>query len=105
MARTYFVYIMASETRVLYTGVTTRLHACVEEHRSGGCAGFTRRHRVSKLVYFESHVSRRAATRRMRQIRAWSRPRRVEMVTAWNPVWADLAESWFEERTAMVRAD
>lgn len=102
MATTYFVYIMASDARVLFTGVTTRLHARVQEHRTGACAGFTRRHRVAKLVYFESHVARHTATLRMRQIRAWNRPRRVAMVTAWNPTWADLAESWFEERTAMV---
>ncbi len=102
MASTYFVYIMASDTRVLYTGLTTRLHSRVEEHRTSGCAGFGRRHRVAKLVYFESHVSRRIATLRMRQIRAWNRSRRVAMVTAWNPAWTDLAESWFEERTTMV---
>lgn len=102
MASTYFVYIMASDARVLYTGVTTRLHSRVEEHRAGGCAGFPPRHRVSKLVYFESHVSRRTATLRMRQIRAWNRSRRVAMVTAWNPVWADLAETWFEERRSVV---
>ena len=52
--RTYYVYIMASRSRVLYTGVTNDLVRRVDEHKRGLTPGFTSRYRVSRLVYFEA---------------------------------------------------
>jgi putative endonuclease len=51
--RRYYVYILASKSRVLYVGVTGSLMARVLQHKSGECEGFTRRYRVGRLVYYE----------------------------------------------------
>jgi predicted GIY-YIG superfamily endonuclease len=51
--RTYYIYIMASRSRVLYTGVTNDLTRRVNEHKRGLNAGFTSKYRVTRLVYFE----------------------------------------------------
>ena len=53
MHRGFFVYILASRSRVLYTGATRDLLRRVCQHRIGHIAGFTRRYHVTKLVYFE----------------------------------------------------
>ena len=51
--RTYYVYIMASRSRVLYVGVTNNLMRRAQEHKEGANPGFTSRYRVTRLVYFE----------------------------------------------------
>ena len=52
------LYIVASRTRVLYTGVTSDLKTRVAQHKSHLVAGFTQRYNVDRLVYFEVTVSR-----------------------------------------------
>jgi putative endonuclease len=52
----YYVYILASQPNgTLYIGVTNNLVRRVYEHREGLADGFTKRHGVKKLVYFEHH--------------------------------------------------
>ena len=69
MMRTYWVYIMASLSRVLYTGVTNDVGRRVNEHKQGLIAGFTRRYRITRLVYFEEHGDIRDAIAREKQIK------------------------------------
>ncbi|MGD9049937.1 MAG: GIY-YIG nuclease family protein, partial [Anaerolineae bacterium] len=59
--------------RVLYTGVTGDLRKRVCEHRTGLGGGFTRRYKVTKLVYYEVHEDVRSAIEREKQIKAGSR--------------------------------
>jgi predicted GIY-YIG superfamily endonuclease len=49
----YYVYILASKSRVLYVGVTGFLMPRVLQHKSGECDRFTQRYRVNRLVYYE----------------------------------------------------
>ncbi len=53
-AKRYYVYIMASKSRVVYAGMTGNLMARVLQHKSGEEDGFFKRYYVSRLVYFES---------------------------------------------------
>jgi putative endonuclease len=52
--RRYYVYIMASKSRVLYIGVTNAIWRRVWEHKNDANTGFTSRYRVHRLVYFET---------------------------------------------------
>jgi putative endonuclease len=88
--RTYCVYILASRSRVLYTGVTKDLGRRVDEHKRGLTAGFTSRYRVTRLVYFEEFAEIRDAIAREKQIKAWRRERRVGLIQRRNPTWEDL---------------
>jgi putative endonuclease len=55
MAKEFYVYMLASRIGgTLYIGVTSRLVARVAEHRDGVVAGFTKRYRVHRLVWFEA---------------------------------------------------
>jgi len=55
--RTYYVYIMASKSRVLYIGVTGFLMQRVLQHRAGEDGEFTRRYRVHRRVYFKAFTT------------------------------------------------
>ena len=91
----YFVYIVSSRSRTLYTGVTNDLGRRVLEHRTGLIPGFTKRYRIHRLVYYEAFGGIRDAIAREKQIKAWTRAKRVTLIEGKNPTWADLAESRF----------
>ena len=93
MARTYYVYILASESRELYVGVTNDIYKRVSQHRTGlQPNGYTTRHRTFRLVYCESTVDVLAAIRREKQIKSWTRRKRLELIDGANPEWRDLGE-------------
>jgi putative endonuclease len=91
----FFVYMLASHSRVLYVGVTRDLLRRVYQHRLGEVPGFTRRYRVTRLVYFEETPSARAAFDREHEIKGWSREKKIRLVESVNAGWLDLAEDWF----------
>jgi putative endonuclease len=93
--RTYYVYIMASRSRVLYTGVTNDLARRVDEHKRGVNPGFTSRYRITRLVYFEEFADICDAIAREKQIKSWTRIRRIGLVEQRNPFWQDLTHPQF----------
>jgi putative endonuclease len=87
--RQYWVYILASASRVLYIGVTNNLELRVAQHRLG-LEGFTAKHRTYDLVYFEQTNDVMSAMTREKQLKRWSRKRKLALVEAVNPEWKDL---------------
>ena len=92
MNRTYCVYILASRSRNLYTGVTDNLERRMVEHRRGLIPGFTTRYRIFRLVHFEFFTDIRAAIAREKEIKGWRREKKILVIRQNNPTWADLAE-------------
>ncbi|MGA3348179.1 MAG: GIY-YIG nuclease family protein [Candidatus Sulfotelmatobacter sp.] len=92
--RRYYVYIMASKSRVLYVGVTGFLMARVLRHRAGEGGAFTRKYRVHRLVYYHSFQNVGDAIARETEIKKWRREKKVALIHADNPTWEDLAAGW-----------
>jgi len=89
--RTYFVYNMASAPQgTLYVGVTNDLLRRAYEHREGTVPGFTKKHGVKKLVWYEIHGDIREAIIREKQIKRWRRDWKRNLIENDNPHWADL---------------
>jgi putative endonuclease len=88
----YYVYILASRTRVLYIGVTGDLLRRMYQHRNGLVPGFTSRYSVDRLVYVESCSCSIDAIRREKQLKGWVRRRKIALIEEINPDWRDLAE-------------
>jgi putative endonuclease len=87
----YFVYILASQRNgTLYVGVTSDLIRRVQEHREGLVPGFTKRHAVKLLVYFEAHRDINEAILREKRIKRWRRKWKLDLIEAQNPQWRDL---------------
>jgi putative endonuclease len=95
--RTYHVYILSSASGVLYTGVTNALQRRVAQHRLKSVPGFTKKYNVTQLVYFEMFGQIHLALAREKQVKAWTRAKRVALIESSNPRWLDLSADWFPE--------
>jgi len=85
------VYILASRKRgTLYVGVTSDLPKRVWEHRTDVVEGFTKRHGVHRLVWYEPHETMESAIEREKTLKNWNRSWKLELVEKSNPNWKDL---------------
>ena len=91
MNHNYAIYILASRSRSLYTGVTDNLERRMIEHRQGLVPGFTTRYRIFRLVHFESFGHIQDAIAREKEIKAWRREKKIRLIEQHNPTWEDLA--------------
>ena len=90
MDRHYFVYVMASISRVLYVGVTNDLVRRVWEHKEKPVSGFTEKYNVDRLVYYEVADAVLTAIAREKQIKGYRREKKLALIDAMNPEWKDL---------------
>jgi putative endonuclease len=96
MQRRYYVYLMASKSRVLYTGVTGNLQRRVLEHKHDTEPGFTTDYRIHRLVYYETFHYVGNAIAREKEIKGWLRSKKVALIRSFNPTWEDLSKGWGE---------
>ena len=101
---TYFVYITTnSSRRSLYTGVTNNLYKRDDQHADADDSTFVGRYHVTRLVYFESFRYIGNAIAREKQIKGWTRAKRIVLIKSMNPTWQDLAEGWGEKAELQIR--
>ncbi len=87
----YFVYVLASgRNGTLYVGVTSDLAKRAQEHREGLVPGFTRKHGIKMLVYWELHRDINEAILREKRIKRWQRKWKMDLIESTNPQWRDL---------------
>jgi len=93
--RIYHVYIMSSRSRATYVGSTSALATRVAQHKAGYWHGsHTHLYRIKRLVYYEVCQTARAMVERERQIKGWTRAKKVALIQSVNPAWDDLAADW-----------
>ena len=100
--RRFYVYIMASRSLNLYTGITNDIYRRALEHKSGEIEGFTKKYNINRLVYYESFRYVGNAIAREKQIKAWTRTKRLALIKTINPTWLDLAEGWGEKAEMQI---
>ena len=76
----------------LYTGVTSDLQKRAYQHREKFVDGFTKKYRITKLVYYEVFDDIENAIAREKQIKAGSRQKKVQLINQMNRDWKDLFE-------------
>jgi putative endonuclease len=92
MSRSYFVYVLASESLELYIGLTNDLKRRVAEHRlSLDPDSYSSRHATTRLVYYEMTMDVLSAIRREKRLKRLSRQRKLRLIENMNPEWRDLA--------------
>jgi putative endonuclease len=90
----FWVYIMASSSGTLCTGVTGDLEKRVAQHKSGTFEGFAKRYHCNRLVYYEGFDDVGKAIGREKQLKGWRREKKIALIEKMNPRWKDLAEQW-----------
>jgi len=89
-------YIMANRRNgTLYTGVTSNLIGRDYQHKQGYGDGFSKKYDCTLLVWFEQHETMEQAILREKQIKSWSRKRKLALIESVNPTWRDLSETLF----------
>ena len=91
----YYVYILASRSRTLYTGVTNDLKRRMWEHKQGSVPGFARKYKIHRLVHFEAFDDIHHALVCEKRIKSWRREKKVALIERHNPAWDDLAADWY----------
>ena len=86
----FFVYIVASLRRAIYTGMTKDISIRVQHHKSGRVPGFSSKYRTNRLVWCEVADSFEAGREREAQIKRWRRSKKIALIERLNPHWIDL---------------
>ena len=89
----YYVYINTTPTfTVLYVGMTNDLELRSSQHRNHIFEGFTNRYDVTRLVYFEETQDVQAAIAREKELKRWTRAKKIALIESVNPEWRDLSD-------------
>ena len=87
----YYVYILTNENNtVLYTGVTNDLERRMWEHKEKKLKGFTQKYNADKLIFFEKFDLIEDAIAREKQIKGYSRLKKVALIELENKDWIEL---------------
>jgi putative endonuclease len=85
------VYILGSTTGTLYTGVTSDFDRRISEHRKGIKSAFASKYHCKRLLYHERFTDIRSAIAREKEIKSWTRAKKIALITRSNPKFKDLA--------------
>ena len=88
-----WVYIMSSRSRA-FIGVTSDLPGRVWEHKNGVIEGFSKKYKTHYLVYQEFFHDIESAIAREKQLKGWSRAKKIALIEKINWGWEDLAPSF-----------
>jgi putative endonuclease len=90
----YFVYIVCSRSGTLYIGMTNSIYRRALEHKHREFEGFASNYGCDRLVYYESLDDVHKALGREKQLKGWSRLKKIALIESKNPRWEDFAEKW-----------
>ncbi len=90
-----YVYILSSKGKRLYVGYTHQLEFRVWQHKTKFHPNsFTAKYNIDQLVYFERHPLAVAGIAREKQLKGWTREKKIALIEANNPTWQDLSLDW-----------
>ena len=88
------VYIRANRRNgTIYVGVTSNLRQRVWQHKSHVADGFTKKYKITMLVYFEQALTMASAITREKELKGISRAEKIFLIEEKNPYWMDLYDS------------
>ena len=79
---------------VSYVGVTSKLVERIWQHKAKLVKGFTQRYNLVKLVYYEVLDTPEGAITREKEIKKWSRAKKIALIKKQNPGLHDLSQDW-----------
>lgn len=103
---TYCVYILTNKRKTtLYIGMTNDISRRMHEHKNHLLPGFSDRYNLEWLIYCEETSDVQAAIAREKQLKGWSRAKKVSLIESTNPGWLDLSAEWVTKETPQSALD
>ena len=94
MQKQSYVYIITNKyNNVLYIGVTSDLVKRIWEHKHKAVDGFSKRYKLTKLVYYEIIDDIQTAIEREKQLKRWHGKRKLNLINEKNPMFKDLYDT------------
>jgi putative endonuclease len=90
----YSVYIVSSRSGTLYIGITNSICRRALQHKRGEVEGFASKYGCNRLVYYEGFDDVHKAIGREKQLKGWTRAKKIALIESKNPRWEDLADKW-----------
>ena len=90
----YYTYIVASRSHNFYVGMTSNIEERVWQHKNGVFEGYSKKYNCNRLVWFERYPFVQSAIAREKQLKGWSRAKKIALIERENPAWVDLSEEW-----------
>ena len=101
--KTGYVYIMSSQSQVLYIGITNDIERRVWEHKNKineDC--FTAKYNVSFLVWYDTFLDITQAIDCEKKIKKWRRQKKIDLIEKTNPTWLDLSDGWYRTPDTVI---
>tara|TARA_Y100000310_G_C20499922_1_gene723447 strand:- start:559 stop:846 length:288 start_codon:yes stop_codon:yes gene_type:complete len=76
---------------VIYIGITGDLDERLKQHRNRKIKGFTEKYHTDRLVYYEVFEYIYEAIEREKQVKGWSRGKKLKLIFNLNPKLEDLS--------------
>lgn len=88
----YYVYIIMNKMRTVnYTGMTSDLPGRIWQHKTKYYPkSFSAKYNVNKLVYYELCETADSAITREKQLKGWSKDKKMKLIETINPYYKDL---------------
>ena len=81
MQKRMFVYMVSNKKNgTIYIGVTSDLQKRIYEHKSKEFDGFTKKYKLTNLIFFEMFDDTENAIRREKQLKKWNRDWKIELI-------------------------
>jgi len=93
MNRTYYVYILRNRSGNFYVGITSNLIKRIWEHKNKFVKGFASKYNIDKLIYYETYSDPETAIAREKQLKNWSRKKKINLIIKMNPKFQELVIS------------
>ena len=77
----FYVYILKNDNDIYYVGQTNNLDRRVKDHTTKQGAKFTKDTAYMKLAYFEEYSSRAEAMKREKQLKKWSKAKKLALIS------------------------
>ncbi len=76
----YYLYILLCADNIFYVGFTNDLKRRLSNHNSGHGSKFVSARLPVKLVYYEIYPTKKEAVKREKQIKNWSRIKKINLI-------------------------
>jgi len=91
-----YLYILASQRNgTIYIGVTSNIERRIYQHKQKTNDSFTKKHNVTKLVWYACYEDIVEAIAREKQMKKWNRDWKLQLIEEMNPEWNDLSIGLF----------